>query len=171
MRAPLVILAVFAIGVGVIDLPWAHTITLANWLAPVFGSNLFHPAQSTSQLWVLSIVDGAVAVVAVGVAWWLWRSAVDRPELEPSFLQRVWYWDDFYDYTIGRPSQQLARFCAVVIDNRVIDGAVNGLGSLVRRTGDGARRVQTGFVRNYLLGIVLGLVAILAFMASRTWWS
>jgi NADH-quinone oxidoreductase subunit L len=171
MRAPLVILAVFAIVVGVVDLPWAHDISLTNWLAPVFGSNVFHPHQSTSQLWILAVADAVVAVVAVGVAYQLWRSRTDRPGLEPMFLQRVWYWDDFYDTVIGRPGQAFARMCAVVIDARVIDGAVNGVGSLVRRTGSGVRRVQTGFVRNYLLGIVIGLVAILAFLASRTWWS
>ena len=91
-----------------------------------------------------------------------------RAHLPPAGLA---YWDDFYDTVIGRPGQALARFSATVVDGRVIDGAVNGVASLVRVTGSGFRRLQTGYVRNYALGIALGLAAIIAFMISRVWWS
>jgi len=65
----------------------------------------------------------------------------------------------------------LARFSATVIEGRIIDGAVNGVGSLVRVTSTKARRFQTGYVRNYALAIALGLALIIAFMVSRVWWS
>ena len=68
---------------------------------------------------------------------------------------------------IGRPSERVARFSATVIDTKVIDGAVNGVAGLTRLVGRGLRRVQTGYVRQYALGVVLGLVALLAWMASR----
>ena len=77
---------------------------------------------------------------------------MDKPALEPAFLQRVWYWDDFYDTVIGRPSQRLATFCAWVVDARVIDGAVNGTAHLAKVTGTAARKLQTGYARNYALG-------------------
>ena len=74
------------------------------------------------------------------------------PRLEPAFLQRVWYWDDFYDTVIGRPSQRLATFFAWVVDARIIDGAVNGTAHLAKATGNAARKLQTGYARNYALG-------------------
>ena len=77
---------------------------------------------------------------------------MDKPALEPAFLQRVWYWDDFYDTIIGRPSQRLATFFAWVVDARIIDGAVNGTAHLAKLTGTAARRLQTGYARNYALG-------------------
>ena len=114
----------------------------------------------------------AAALIGVILAVALWRGAqVDKPQLEPQFLQRVWYWDDVYDALIGRPSQKLATFCAWVIDARVIDGAVNGAARLVRSTGTATRKLQTGYVRNYALGISLGMAALLVFMVSRTWWA
>ena len=58
-----------------------------------------------------------------------------------------------------------------MVDARIIDGAVNGAAALVKVTGSGVRRLQTGYVRNYALGIALGLAAIIVFMVSRTWWS
>ena len=47
---------------------------------------------------------------------------------------------------------------------------VNGVATLVRRSGALVRRIQTGYVRNYVLWIVLGTVLVLAFMLTRLWW-
>jgi NADH-quinone oxidoreductase subunit L len=167
MRAPLVVLAFFAVFAGAVNLPWVHTGTLGQWLAPVLGSRLFTAHQSSTELIWLAVADGIVAVVAAYAAWRIWRRTSERPALEPAFFQRVWYWDNVYDAVFGRPGQAIARACAVVVDGRIVDGAVNGAARLVRSTGSGLRRVQTGFVRNYVLGIALGMAAILAFMLSR----
>jgi NADH-quinone oxidoreductase subunit L len=167
MRLPLVVLAFAATLAGAIDLPWVHVGDLESWLAPVFGTDLFNDHESGGVQLALILVDAALAVLGVAIAWFLWRSTVERPELEPHFLYRVWYWDDFYDLVIARPCQALARFCAGVVEGRVIDAAVNGVATAVRATGSSARRLQTGYVRNYALGIALGLAAITAFMLSR----
>jgi hypothetical protein len=42
---------------------------------------------------------------------------------------------------------------------------------VVRKSASGVRRLQTGYVRNYALGIALGLAAVIAFIISRVWWS
>ena len=171
MRVPLVILAFFAFFGGVLDLPWVHTHNLESWLTPVFSGTLYNDNLGAGSLWALALTDIAAAVIGVIVAVWLWRGAeVDKPVLEPQFLQRVWYWDDFYDTVIGRPGQRLATFCAWAVDARVIDGAVNGTAHLAKATGTAARKLQTGYARNYALGIALGMALIIAFMLSRTWW-
>jgi NADH-quinone oxidoreductase subunit L len=114
-------------------------------------------------------VDSLVALVGLAVALPLWSQQPDRHELEPAVLQRSYYLDDIYDALIGRPGQAFARFSLVVIDNQVIDGAVNGIGRLARNSGSILRRVQTGFVRQYALGIALGAAGLLVFMAARAW--
>ncbi len=171
MRFPLVVLAVLAAIGGILDLPWIRHDSVAGFLAPVFAGNLFIDHADTLNQWVLASTDAVVALVGLAIGWQLWGRTAERPALEPMFLQRVWYWDDFYDAIIGRPGQAFARFCAIVVDGRIIDGAVNGAASLVRGVSSRARRVQTGYVRNYALGIALGLAAIIVFFASRTWWS
>jgi NADH-quinone oxidoreductase subunit L len=171
MRLPLVVLAVLAFFGGLLGLPWVHSFGLNGWLGPVFGRDLFANHLSRGALIGLDVADGTVAVVGLTIAWRLWRRTADRPALEPAFLQRVWYWDDVYDAVIGRPGEALARFSATVIDTRVIDGAVNGTAALVKAVGSQVRRLQSGYVRNYALGIALGLAAVIAFIVSRTWWS
>jgi NADH-quinone oxidoreductase subunit L len=171
MRIPLIVLAFFAFVGGAFDLPWVHTHDLANFLAPVFAGSLYNDQLGDGPMWYLAIIDIAAAFIGVIVAYMLWRGAeVTKPALEPQFLQRVWYWDDFYDLIIGRPSQRLATFCAWVVDVRWIDGAVNGTAHLAKATGTAARKLQTGYARNYALGIALGMALIVAFMLSRTWW-
>ncbi len=171
MLTPLVILAFLSLFGEVLNLPWAHTHSLNNFLAPVFGTDLYNDHLGDAGQWALATADFAAAIIGVIVAAWLWRGAeVDKPALEPAFLQRVWYWDDFYDTVIGRPSERLATFCAWVVDASVIDGAVNGTAHLAKVTGTAARKLQTGYARNYALGIAVGMALIVAFMLSRTWW-
>ena len=43
-----------------------------------------------------------------------------------------------------------------MIDVRIIDGAVNGTAQLAKATGNAARKLQTGYARNYALGIATG---------------
>jgi NADH-quinone oxidoreductase subunit L len=172
MRLPLVVLAVAAFFGGLLDLPWIHHDSFEGWLAPVFTGSLFNDHLHSGGEWVLALTDFAAALIGLIVAVGLWRGTqVNKPQLEPEFLQRVWYWDDFYDAVIGRPSQKLANFFAWVVDARIIDGAVNGAANLVRSTGSATRKLQTGYVRNYALGIALGMAALIVFLLSRTWWS
>jgi NADH-quinone oxidoreductase subunit L len=133
----------------------------------VFGHGLYNAHQSTGTLWTLAIVDSAVAVAGLVVAVAVWRRRTDVPALEPAFLQRAWFLDEIYDALIARPAQAFAAFVATVIEAKVIDGAVNGVGALTRVAGRGLRKVQTGYVRQYALGVTLGLVALLAWMVSR----
>jgi NADH-quinone oxidoreductase subunit L len=53
------------------------------------------------------------------------------------------------------------------VDDRVIDGAVDGVGSEVGRASRLAPRIQQGLVRSYALAFLLGAVALLLFLAVR----
>ena len=52
-------------------------------------------------------------------------------------------------------------------DLGIIDGAVNGIAELVRGAALGLRQAQTGLVRQYALGIVLGVVLLLLYALAR----
>ena len=165
MGAPLVVLALLSFLGGLLLVGWAPL----HWLAPVFAGRLYDDHLSLASQWILGVVDAAVALVGLAVALPLWSRSPVHDRLEPEALKRAWFLDDVYDAVIGRPSQAVARFTATVVDTEVIDGAVNGAGRLARGAGTGLRRVQTGFVRQYALGIAVGAVALLAFMVSRVW--
>ena len=75
-----------------------------------------------------------------------------------------YYVDEIYDALFVRPIYRLCLWCSRVFDVKVIDGLVNGVGSAVVAWALGLRRIQTGFVMNYALGMVLGAVALVAFL-------
>ncbi len=166
MALPLVVLAALALLGGLLDLPGHVRFAPLGWLAPVFGHALYNAHQSGSTQWVLAVVDAGVAVAGLGVSYVIWSRRTEVPALEPVVLQKSYFIDEIYDAAIGRPSEGFARFAAV-FDTKVIDGAVNGIGRLTRAAGGGLRRIQTGFVRQYALGIVIGAVALLAYMLTR----
>jgi NADH-quinone oxidoreductase subunit L len=168
MTLPLIVLSVAAFFGGLLNFPWhPHLVFLERWLAPVVGASLFNPHDSPGKVWIFSIVEGVLALAGVAAAYFLWRDTVDRPKLEPRFLFHAWYIDAAFDRFIARPSTALATFSATVIDTKVIDGVVRGVATLVSTTGDRLRKVQTGYVRNYALGIIGGAVVLVAYFLIR----
>lgn len=113
-----------------------------------------------------------------------------------TFLNRKWYWDELYGAVFVKPYNKLADFLAMTLDGKfwhdfvhdniitqsfngwasilskpidegIVDGAVNGVGRLVSASSQRLRRTQTGYVRNYALGVALGVVALLVYIAFR----
>ena len=76
----------------------------------------------------------------------------------------AYYYDESISRAVDGPVRTSAGWLARVFDAGIIDGAVNGIGWLVRETSTGLRKLQTGFVRNYALGIVAGTVALFAYL-------
>jgi len=166
MRLPLIILAVFAFGAGIFDLPWAHRDSMVGFLEPVFihGHAFTEIHESTTLQIILAGADALVAVLGLALAFKLWRGRSERPELEPEFFVNVWHWDAAYDKVIGRPAQRLAAFAADVVDVKIIDGAVEGSAAGIARFAQWLRGAQTGYVRHYALAIVAGLALLLAYL-------
>ena len=95
-----------------------------------------------------------------------------RPEVAEGLSQKYsvlyqlslnkWWVDEIYDRIIVKPLKAFADWCWTVFDVKGIDGAVNGTAWTANKTGGILRKLQTGFVQNYALSIVIGLVVMLA---------
>jgi NADH-quinone oxidoreductase subunit L len=146
--------------------------TLQHWLEPVVS---FEEGSHVAPTWVISAV--AVGVVAVGFLVALWRYlGRPVPETAPADVsvltvaaRKDLYGDAFNEGVFMRPGAQLTQ-ALVEFDNRGVDGSVNALAGLVRRTSEWLRGFQTGFARNYALSMLVGatLVAV-AILAVQLW--
>ncbi len=79
-------------------------------------------------------------------------------------LGRISYWIDqnLIDGLVnfmGLLARSVAYFDAA-IDKYIVDGAVNGLGSLTWNSGKQLRRLQTGHIQSYLFGALGGGIAL-----------
>jgi NADH-quinone oxidoreductase subunit L len=167
MTMPLIVLALLSTLGGILDLPWIHHDSLAGFLAPTFGYVVPSVAQSTLAQTGLALVDVAAAVIGLFAAFTIWRGISESKRYESSFFEHVWHWDDFYDATIGRPLTRAAAFTDTVVEDEVIDGGVTGLAVGIRRSADGVRKVQSGFVRHYALVTLLGVAVIVVYLVAR----
>ena len=167
MRFPLVLLAVATVFGGLIDLPFGKLKFLDTWLSHVASGQGDLVTESGPLRASLLTVTTVVALVGLGLAWSLWSRRTERPQLEPALLRQSYYVDEVSTAVFTDAGGVLSRALATVVDNRLIDGFVNGVGGAARRLGGVVRRLQTGYVRNYALGIAAGTVLILAFMLAR----
>ncbi|MDZ7674434.1 MAG: NADH-quinone oxidoreductase subunit L [Acidimicrobiales bacterium] len=166
MTLPLVALAGLAIIGGGLNLPFTGgTKFLEHWLHPVLGENEAHIDVATGTKVGLAVVAIVVAAVAIAAAYAIYLRKQREP-VEPEILAEGWYYDRSISAFMGGPGRM--GFDAVAtFDRVVIDGAVNGVASLVRRTGEGLRGSQTGFVRSYALLIAGGAVVLLAYFLAQ----
>jgi NADH-quinone oxidoreductase subunit L len=195
MVAPLLILAVPTTLLGlVLGIPPEEGL-IHDWLDPVFhdvkyvgvqaGSYLSHYVETGEEhhfelfgLGGLLLLIGASAA-ASGV-WLAYRWYVRDVEAPRRFVERIplgfgpgmyraslnkYYVDDIYQLVFARGGVLVAD-ALWWFDAKVIDGAVNGAGWLATTIGGGLRKVQTGRVENYGLGIAAGLVLVLIVLST-----
>ncbi|MFP4635598.1 MAG: NADH-quinone oxidoreductase subunit L [Nitriliruptoraceae bacterium] len=74
-------------------------------------------------------------------------------------MERRFFVDEAYEAVFTRFGGHLARLM-VWFDTRVIDGVVNGVGSVSVLVGRSSRRVQSGLVRGYVGATLLGAIAL-----------
>lgn len=84
------------------------------------------------------------------------------------FIYEVLDWrflhDYFHDSVLKRGYDSVAQFLGKPFDLGVIDGVVNGVGTLARGLGERLRGVQTGYVRTYAVALLFGVVAVVVVM-------
>ena len=168
MTIPMAILAIGSVSAGFI---FTMGDRFVKFLEPVFHSE--HGGGHGEEEHLLSpiVVSGlALAAVAIGVSIAIakYGRGKEIPTVAPSDVS-IWtkvarrdlLQDDINETLFMRPGQELTKALAIV-DEKVIDGAVRGVGSLTLDVASGVRKTQTGFVRSYALWIIVGALAILA---------
>jgi NADH-quinone oxidoreductase subunit L len=120
-------------------------------------------------------VSIALAFAGIGLAWFFFvrspGSAVavaDAAAPVHRLLLNKYYVDELYDAVFVKPTVAISRgLLWKVVDAEVIDGAVNGAGSVVDTGASWLRRLQTGSVRVYAASIMVGVVLVLGYYAWR----
>jgi NADH-quinone oxidoreductase subunit L len=190
MTAPLMILAVFAIGLGFVGTPaWP-------WFQKFLGAET---EGFTHDTWVLMGVSTAIVFLGIGIGWWLYgRKPLEKSEQpDPlqvmrgdifSLLQHKYYIDEVYEHTVIAFNAWFARACDWLdfwvwnglvqlvsylivglswvnnfIDVYVVNGGFDEGCKGVSAGGSLLSRLQNGRVQNYLriIGIALAALALL----------
>ena len=189
MALALIVLAIGSVTAGWIGVP--HVLGGSNrlhtWLQPAFEAPAragveAAPAEEAAESeaaasteMTLIAVSTTIAAIGIFIAWRVWvkrRIIADRfAETYPSLyrlLLNKYYVDEFYDSAIVQPikvgsTEGLWR----AFDVNLIDGAVNGVASIVSSSASGLRRLQSGSVRTYAGSLFVGVIVILGYYLWR----
>ncbi len=171
---PLVVLGILSVVGGYVGLP--HLITHETpAIVTYFDKVLAIPPGEIAAGWKVSathaeewaLMGGSVAVALLGLvlAFVIYQKknllpiadgAYRKPLVKWSFHK--FYVDELYEALLLNPIKKFAFFCYRVVDARFIDGMVDGLGAAATAFGSALRRLQTGFVGDYAVYIVVGLI-------------
>ncbi|MGC9668224.1 NADH-quinone oxidoreductase subunit L [Planosporangium sp. 12N6] len=161
MTIPLIVLAVGSVAAGGL-----MSLSVVDWLTPVFGEQVEH-----GENWLVTGATILVTLAGIGLAWALFRRGT-APEEAPAgpvvtAARNNLYADAFNEVAFEMPGTYLTR-ALVYLDNRGVDGLVNGLAAAVGGGSGRLRRLQTGFVRSYALSILGGALLVVAAMLAVT---
>ncbi|MFZ0878063.1 MAG: NADH-quinone oxidoreductase subunit L, partial [Candidatus Acidiferrales bacterium] len=179
MTVPLILLAVLAVGGGWFALPTmiGGPDHFLNFLQPVFHAAPAAGAEATAtpaDALIKSLLAPAVIVALIGflTAWWFY---IRRPDVPKKLAQSLhglyelvlnkYFVDEIYLALIVRPLLWIStNVLWHIIDEGVIDGAVNGVAISAQGIGGEARRLQSGNARSYATWVVIGAVCITVFV-------
>jgi len=192
MVAPLAILAVPTVFAGLLLGIPPEGGAIHGWLEDVFGAaeeahagvlpgsiaaGEHHGFELFGLGGLLLLIGASVAVAGI---WLAHRWYVARVGSAERFVERIplglgpgmyrasvnkYYIDDIYGLVFARGGALLGEMMWW-FDAKVIDGAVNGAAWLASTIGGGLRKIQTGRVENYGLGMAVGLMLILIAYAT-----
>ena len=162
MWAPMAVLAIGSVASGYLLYSGK---AIVEWLAPVVDK---HHHEHEEFLPPIAITSMAIAAVVIGV---LIALSKYRGELAAEAPSKVSIWtrlarrdllqDDANEFLFMRPGQSVTN-TLLATDEKVIDGAVRGVALSAIGSARGLRKLQTGYVRNYALLILIGALLIIA---------
>ena len=169
MTIPLWILAFLSAFAGLVNLPFI--LSMEQWLEPALG--LHEEPDLILELSAI-IISVLVAIFGLLMAYaryvrneaWPRHLAGYFSGLQP-ILEHKWYVDEFYTNYIVMPLRSLANWSATTVDQKIIDGTVNGIGQVSMRAGNWTRKLENGAIPTYALSILLGVVALVAYFVLQ----
>lgn len=174
MWLPVALLAGLAVIAGFWNVPHSlggHSL-FSEWLSPLIFN--LHAAEGAEKpLWieyVLMVVSVAWALGAMALAWWIygrdpsWARAKAFVQRFPNLFRWVhnkYFVDEFYEVAFIGPCKRLGEHL-FTFDQRVVDGAVNGVAKVSLRISELLRWVDVNVVDG-LVNLVAWLLQQLAF--------
>ncbi len=180
MTVPMIILAVLSVIGGFVGsfalFGKPSYQPLATFLNPVFTNptwtnvSVTLPVASLSLLWLSTGLSVALGLLGILGAWALYRNGFYYKENKNPAYQLVlhkFYVDEFFILVLIRPVLWIGRTASRLLERDVLDGGSRGVAKVFSGISSLLRRLQTGYMRNYALAIMLGVVLIIIYYAVR----
>lgn len=175
MLIPLFVLAIGSIFAGLVGVKFLAMLSEENnfFSDAIFVAtdkiNLLAEIHHTPTLVKISPI--LVSVIAIIISYWFYvknNSLANKLARSLKFAYKIsyhkWYFDEIYDKIFVRPARQIGSFSWKIIDVKIVDGLPNGMAFIAKIASQGISKIQTGFIFNYALWMILGLVGIILYL-------
>lgn len=168
MTIPLIILAILSIVGGWVGIPEVISSGanyFGHYLDPVFAKSqslLPHAHVSHSAEWILMTVSAALMLIAAIASWVYYKKGCSGvvPGRLALAMKNKFYVDELYEAIVVKPLMSISSSFEKLLDSRIIDGLVNGVGKGVVYGSRQLRLLQSGQVGSYILLMVLGVLLL-----------
>ncbi len=176
MKVAMSILAVGAVGAGLVQIPEVDDV-VTKFLEPSFAGSTLYTVHTRDGLLVFGLILGTVlGLSGIAIAWRIWVkqpsiAVTARARFKPLYTLFVnkWYFDELIDALIVKPTAAAGRFASTTFERVFVDGAlIGGATSLVRAGSASVRAIQTGLLRYYAALVVLGVAALGLYFLLQT---
>jgi NADH-quinone oxidoreductase subunit L len=168
MKVAMTVLAIGAIGAGLVQVPGLDDI-IVNFLRPSFaGSPLYEPHTKDGLLIFGMVLGTVLGLAGIAIAYRIWvakpgTSAAIQARFKPLYELSVnkWYFDELIAFAVVRPAASVGRFAMDTFERVFVqDTMIGGTTGLVRAGSAAVRAVQNGFLRYYAALLVLGVAGV-----------
>ena len=172
MTIPMSVLAILSVIAGFINIPtlFSETQLFQEYLQPVFtqSSQLTEHhllVENATEEWLVLIVPLLIIFSLILLSY---RRFVNAKPLNANtgiskIMADKFYIDELYDWVIVRPTSYLSNIFRDVIDQKIINEFINGIGNSILFVSKYLRLIQTGNAGFYLLIMVFSIIALLFF--------
>jgi NADH-quinone oxidoreductase subunit L len=167
MTIPLMVLAVFAVGVGFVLGPMCGN-GFAHYLSETLAAEPYGFGGIPHEMNIpMMAVSAVVALAGIGLAYYLYVAQPALPRKLAHSAQGLYqlslnkfYIDEIYEAIVLTPLNALTRI-SKNLDQYGIDSLVDLIGQVPRLLGSVFQPVQNGLVQYYALTMMVGLIVFL----------
>jgi NADH-quinone oxidoreductase subunit L len=178
----LVLLAIGSATVGFLQTPFyfGEQNLLQDYFAPIFANGQISRevwggtgprlSKITHETEIILVTGTLFSILATGfVSFLVYRKAVSEPDYTnwKKVVFRKLYIDEFYELIFVKTYQKISSFIAFQLDQKAIDRGFTQAGLGFGVFSGFLRKIQTGFVGDYALYIVIGSISVLIFIMMK----
>ena len=176
MRVAMTVLAIGAIGAGLVQIPGVDDVVV-NFLRPTFaGSPLYEPHTRDGLLIFGLCLGTLLGLSGIAIAYRIW---VKQPSIAVAARERFaalyelfahkWYFDELIDALVVKPAAAAGGFAQGTFERVFVqDTMIGGSTGIVRAGSAAVRAVQSGFLRYYAALFVLGVTGVAFYFLLQT---
>ncbi len=177
MLIPLGVLAIGSVAAGFIGANILHMVSVEG---NFFAGAIFVDEARVGLLeeihhapFLVKISPLIVGIAAIALAYVFYLVKTNWPQklanaVKPLYKLSLnkWYFDEIYEVALVQPTKKIGDFLWRVIDVKGVDGVPNGMVAICKKAAAQVSKLQTGYIYNYTLSIILGLIILIFSLIS-----